>query len=295
LLNYLSMVLMAILWAGAFVIGKLAVYSASPAIVAFLRFLIAGGVLLVIQAVWQRPGLKVPRRDWLLAAGLGATGIAAYNLLFFWGLRYAPSSDGAMIIPTLNPLVTLFAAAAILGEPLTGRKLTGAAVSLAGQVLLFWTLLQAAAHDPQRLKGDLLFLASALCWSSYSIIGRIASKRFKPLAATTWGSVAGMAMLLPFALWSLPGSSGYTPLFWMDVFYLGLGATVAGFFLWSRGLHVLGASRAAVFMNLVPVFTVAMAVLFLHEQVSLVQVAGMAIVLVGVYLAGTAQEKGEST
>ena len=281
------MVLMALFWAGAFVVGKLSISSVPPEIVAFLRFLIAGLVLLGLLAVRERQSLRLAKKDWLLVAGLGVSGIAAYNLLFFWGLRYGQASDGAMIIPTLNPLLTLFAAPLVLGEKLTSRKLLGAAISLCGQTLIFWGLLSTALQDPDRLRGDLFFVASAVMWSTYTILGRIAARRFTFLVFTIWGSVSGMIMLLFFALWTVRGSSGYTPFFWVNALYLGLGATVAGFLLWSRGIHRLGASRAAVFINLVPVFTVALAALFLGERPGWVQTLGMVIVMAGVYVVST--------
>ncbi|HWI51055.1 MAG TPA: DMT family transporter [Symbiobacteriaceae bacterium] len=287
LLNYLSMVLMAVLWAGAFVVGKLSVGTVPSEVVAFLRFFLASAGLVIWMAVKEPQAFRLKRSDWWVVLGLGATGIAAYNLLFFRGLEYSRASDGAMIIPTLNPLLTMFTAALLLGEPLTSRKLTGAAISVVGQVLIFWTLLQQAAGDPVRLRGDLFYLASSVCWSLYSVMGRVASRRFSPLAATTWGSLSGMVMILPFALWAAPGSTGYTWGFWIDAFYLALGATVAGFVLWSRGVHILGASRAAVFINLVPVFTLLMAFLFLAERPGALQVLGILVVLGGVYLSGT--------
>lgn len=281
------MTLMAVLWAGGFVVGKLSVASVMPEMVAFLRFLGAGLVMLGIMLVWRRGELKVDRKDWLLVFGLGATGIAAYNLLFFRGTYYSLASDGAMIIPTLNPLITLFAAAPILGESLTRRKLTGAGIALVGQTMIFWTLFSAAAQDPDRLLGDLFYVGAAVCWSAYSILGRLAARRFSPLASTTLASLSGVLLLLPFALWQAPASSGYTAGFWVNIGYLAIGATVVGFFLWSRGVHRLGASRAAVFINLVPVCTLALAYVVLEERPGALQVAGMLIVLGGVYLAGT--------
>lgn len=285
--EYVFMVLMAILWAGAFVSGKLSVASVSPEVVAFLRFLVAGLALVAVMAVRNRKALGLARRDLPLALALGVTGVAGYNLLFFRGLRLSLASDGAMIVPTLNPLLTLFAAAIVLGEPLTARKLSGAGIALVGQVLLFWTLVQAAAHDPARLLGDLYYLASAVLWSAYTILGRIASKRFSPMASTTIATALGAVMLLPFALWQYPGSTGYTLPFWGHILYLALGATVGAFFLWSRGIEQMGASRTAVFVNLIPVFTVILAALFLGERPTLVQIAGMFLVLGGVFLAGS--------
>lgn len=295
MIDYVLMVLMAIFWAGAFVSGKVSVASVPPEIVAFLRFFVAGlsmvGIMLVLR---KQKDLGITRRDLPLVIGLGATGIAGYNLLFFWGLYLSPASDGAMIVPTLNPLLTLFGAAILLGERLTAQKLTGASISLVGQVLIFWTLFQSAGQDPQRLAGDLLYVGSAVCWSTYTILGRIAARRFTPMASTAIGSLSGMLMLLPFALWRFPGSTGYTWPFAGHILYLAWGATVAGFFLWSRGLHRLGASRAAVFINLVPVFTVALAALFLGERPTVLQLGGMGIVLAGVFLAGTAKPAATS-
>lgn len=285
--DYLLMALTALLWAGAFVAAKLSVATVAPEVVAFLRFLMAGSVLVLLLAVTQPQALKLQRRDWWLVLALGATGIAGYNLFFFWGARLSLASDGAMIIPTLNPLVTLFAAALILGEPLTRRKLLGAAVSAVGQVLIFWSLIRAASQDPARLTGDLLYVGSALCWSAYSILGRIASARFSPMAATTWASISGALLLLPFALFALPRSTGYTPAFWGYMTYIALGGTVAGFVLWSRGVTRLGASRAAVFLNLVPVCSLLLAYLILGEEPAGVQILGMLIVMGGVYFAGT--------
>lgn len=287
MLNYLSMVLMALFWAGAFVVGKLSVGTVPPEVVAFLRFFFAT-IVLVAWMAWKEPeNLRLKKADWLLVLGLGVSGIAAYNLLFFRGLHYSRASDGAMLIPTLNPLLTMFVAAGVLGEALTPRKLTGAAIAVAGQVLIFWTLLQDVAGDPARLKGDIFYLASAVLWSTYSVLGRVAAKRFTPLASTTWASLTGTIMLAPFALWAVPGSTGYTWGFWVNAAYLAIGATVAGFVLWSRGLERLGASRAAVYINLVPVFTLILAALFLGERPGALQILGMLVVLGGVYLSGT--------
>lgn len=283
------MVVMAVFWAGTFVAGKLSVASVAPEIVAFLRFFFAGAVLAGVMGVWQRGSFRVKRADWPLVIGLGATGIAAYNLLFFLGLHLAPASDGAMIIPTLNPLLTMFASVPLLGEQMTSQKLTGAAISVAGQALVFGSLFQAVAHDPVRLRGDLLYAGAAICWSAYSILGRIAARRFTALAATTWATIVGSLILAPFALWQVSSANRYTVPFWADVLYMAIFATVIGFFLWSRGLERLGASRAAVFINLVPVISVLLAFLLLGERPTAIQVAGMLVVLSGVYLAGTAR------
>lgn len=294
LIDYLLMLLVVLLWAGGFVISKLSVFSIAPEMVAFLRFLIAGIVLLVPVSIWQPKLLRISRSDLPLVLGLGATGVFGYNLLFFWGARLAMASDGAMIIPTLNPIITLFIAALVLGEPLTARKLSGAAVSLGGQVLIFWGLINAAAGDSSRLLGVLLHVGAAICFSSFSILGRLGARRFSPMTATVWGTMSGALMLAPFTLLQSSPAVGYTWTFWGQIAYLAIGATVAGYFLWNLGIARLGAGRAAIFLNLVPGTTLTLAYLFLDEVPTLPQVLGILVVAVGVYLVGTATRQGES-
>lgn len=289
------MIIMVLLWAGGFVISKLSVTSIAPEMVAFLRFLIASICLVVPVAIWQPRLLRISRSDLPLLLGLGATGVFAYNLLFFWGARFAMASDGAMIIPTLNPVITLYVAALVLGEPLTTRKLTGAAISLSGQVLIFWGLISAAADDSTRLFGVLLNVGAAVCWSSFSILGRLGARRFSPMTATVWGTMSGALMLAPFALIHSSSIAGFTWNFWGQIIYLALGATVAGIFLWNRGIARLGAGRTAIFLNLVPGTSLILAYAFLDETPTLPQVLGILVVAVGVYMVSTTASIGEST
>jgi drug/metabolite transporter (DMT)-like permease len=294
MIDYLFMLVMVLLWAGGFVTTKLSVISVHPVMVAFLRFSVASLFLIVPLAIWQPKLLRFNRSDLPLLLGLGATGVFSYNLLFYWGARFAMASDGAMIIPTLNPIMTLFVASLVLGEQLTTRKLLGVAISLVGQVLIFWSLISSAGDDTTRLLGILLHVGAAVCWSSFSILGRLGSRRFSPMTATVWGTASGTLMLAPFALLSSSPVSGFTWTFWGHVVYLGLGVTVAGIFFWNRGIARLGAGRTAIFLNLVPGTTLILAYLFLDESPTLLQVLGIIVVAVGVYMVSTAR-KGESS
>lgn len=287
LLPYVQMVMTTLLWAGGFVSAKLSVVSVAPEVVAFLRFTLAGGVLFLL--LWRvSPGeLRIQRSDIPLLAALGLTGIAGYNLLFFWGVKLSVATDGALIIPTVNPIATLFLAALFLGEPLTRRKLAGAAACIAGQTLIFYGVVSAAETGPARVAGALLFLAAAFCWSAYSVLGRLAVRRFTPLAANAWAMLMGTAMLLPLALFRSGSleSASFTPGFWGHIFYMGIFGTAIAFWWFYSVVRRLGASRTSIFMNLVPIFTILLAGAILGERAEPVQLAGMAVVVAGVMVA----------
>lgn len=290
MLPYIMMLFTTLFWAGAFVSAKLSVVAVPPEIVAFFRFAVGGAILMLLLVRLSPQELRLRRADLPLLLALGLTGVAAYNLLFFWGVKLANATDGALIIPTLNPIATLFLAAAFLSEPLTKRKLAGAATCIAGQALIFYGVIAGAQTSPDRLLGAGLFLGAALCWSAYSVLGRVAVRRFSSLGANAWAMVLGTGMLLPFALWRAPSLEwgALTLGFWGHIAYMGIGATALAFWLFYQVVQQLGASRASIFMNMVPVFTILLAASILGERAEPVQLAGMVVVLGGILVANDA-------
>lgn len=274
-------------WGAFFVFGKLAVQEASPLVVSTLRFLVALAVLLPLL-LWREPrALRLSRRDLPYAAGLGLTGVAAYNALTMLGLQWAPASDGATITPTLNPLFTMVMAALLFREPLTRNKALGLGLALCGVVIVSAGAPVAQAAGGMRLWGDLLFVGSAMAWSAYTLIGRAVADRFSALASTTLASLFGVVMLLPFAgpemvqvEWASLSST-----FWVAIGIQGILSTVVAFWLWHEAIHRFGASRAASFLPLNPVLGVLLAVWLLGERLAPVQIIGMALAVTGVIIA----------
>lgn len=274
----------AVLWGGFFVFGKLAVAAAPPMLVALLRFALAGLVLAGLLA-WKEPrAFRLRRGDWPVVLGLGATGVAAYNALCFGGLAFAPASDGAMISPSTHPVLTAFIAAWLFGEALTRRKLAGLLVASIGVVLVFGGPARAGGD---RWLGDLMFLGSALTWSAYTLLGKVAVGRFSALATTTFASLAGLVLLVPFAWHDLTRAdwAGLPIAFWANLAFMALGSTVAAFLLYFGAIRRIGAARTASFMYLVPVSGVLLGIVVLREFPAPLQLVGVVLAIGGVYWA----------
>lgn len=282
-----ELVLCTAAFGSVFVAARSVAQEAHPLMVSALRFIIAGSALLVILRLKSgRAGLSFPK--FLMAFPAGFVGVFAYNALFFYGMRYAPAVDAAMIIPTVNPIATVWLSALLLGEPVTRRRVWGLALAVLGMVLVFAGALTEAEAGSQRPLGDFLLLGAALCWSGYALTGRLALKKMNALELTAYSCTWG-AVLLSFT--ALPVSPGFnqTPhpdSFWMAVAYMSLVGTVLAFFLWHRGVESMGTARASAFLYLIPMFALIFAALFLQEYPTPVQVAGMLVVLGGVYLSG---------
>jgi drug/metabolite transporter (DMT)-like permease len=287
-LVYLKLVAVTLFWGGTFIAGRIVAAELPPMTAAALRFALAAVLLLVLA--WKKEG-GLPRlsgKQVAATAALGLTGIFLYNLCFFGALGTMPAGRAALFI-ALNPIVTALAAAALLRERLHGLKWIGIAVAFCGAAIVITRGDPLAAlHDIGHSlgKGELLMLCAISSWAAYTLVGRAALKGLTPVAATTYASLWGLLFLLIGAardLVALQWSSiGWQV--WASLAYLGAFGTVLGFVWYYEGVKALGASRTAVFNNLVPVFGISMAALLLGEPVLASMVAGGVLVAAGVTL-----------
>jgi drug/metabolite transporter (DMT)-like permease len=226
----------------------------------------------------------VTGRDLPLILTLGATAIAIYNALFLYGLRLAPASDGAIIVPGFAPVFTALFAWPVLKERIGAWTVAGFAVALAG--LYFVVAPGAGEQSANRLLGDLLFVLGAVCWGIYAVAGKTATVRFTPVTSTLYGTVAGTLMLIPFgiaergwmALAAAPAVS------WAGLIYLATFGTVLAFVFFYEGVKRIGAGRSSAFAFLVPVVGVLSSVILLDEHLTVGIALGGALVLAGLWL-----------
>lgn len=284
----LQMLAVALIWGAFWVSGKWAVAEAGPMAVASLRFWFASvGFVILYRVREQRTAPRLTRQDWLLAFALGATGVAGYNALCFLGLHYAPASDGAMLTPSLNPVLTGLVAAWLLNETLTRNRLIGQGLAIAGVALIFAGPILTAQATGDRGLGDVLFILAAVVWSAYTLLGKVAVGRFTPLTSSMYASVFGALLLLPFSWRELAAVNwgGLTWQFWANMGFISLISTVAAFLMWNDAIARVGASRTATFNLLVPIFGVVCSALLLGERPGPWQVVGMGLAILGVYWA----------
>jgi drug/metabolite transporter (DMT)-like permease len=273
----------AIAWSGSWITGKLAVGSAPPLEISTLRFVIAA-VALVAITVATRADLGRGKLWPVVLAGV--LGYCAYNAFVFVGLTMAPASDGALIVPTTIPVLTALAAS-FVGERLTPTKLAGFALASIGAALVIVAGQTGDELSSRRLVGDLLMLLGAGCWAIYTVLGTIALRTRSPLAIVTIAAPVGALCLLPLGLFE----KGYADVpawsvaVWLNLLYLALVGSVASFILFYWVVRRVGAGVAAMTSYLVPILTLAMAVVFLGDRPEPLQLVGGLVILAGVRVA----------
>ena len=281
---YGKLLLTALFWGGTWIAGRVAVQEPSPFAVASWHFLLASlllGVLLIRRE--GRPHWSL--HDWLRLALLGLSGVFLYNIFFLYGLQRVEAGRAALVVAFIPALIAL-ADWLLFRLPMTLTKASGVMLAM------FGCLLVVTRGHPTHLFvgavgfGEWLLLGTALTWTAYTLISRRCARRFSPLAMTFGGCLCGWLMLTLAALGegSLFDFSATTWRGWSSIAFLGVFGTAIAFTWYSEGITRIGSTRAAAFINLVPVFAVLLATLLLDERLDGAVLAGGLLVLTGVLL-----------
>jgi drug/metabolite transporter (DMT)-like permease len=292
--TYLALVAAMFMWGGTWVAGRIIAQEvAAPLAIASIRFVVAGMALALFARL--REG-RIPRpqtsREWGIVTGLAFTGIFIYGLCFFYGLKYVPAGRGALVV-ALNPVIVALAAWFLGQEKMTLRRFAGVAIALAGCLTVIGNGDPLALLQGEVGIGEWLIVGCALGWAAYTFIGRQATKTLSPIAATLYASLIGAAMLGAAAV--VQGGieiHRWSGTVWASMLFLAIGGTALAYTWFADGVRRIGVARAAVFINLVPVFAVLQAAVLLDEHLGLAVLVGGLLVIAGVWLASYRKVKG---
>ncbi len=292
MLTYLKLLGAVLAWGGTFVAAKFATIDSSVEMASLLRFIIASLALLLI--LYLRLGY-LPRpntRQIFYILLLGLTGVAFYNLFFFFGLQTVAAGRGALII-TSNPIWVALGAAWFFRQQINPPQILGLLLCLIGVGIVLSRGQLAALVSGDIGIGDLALLGCALAWAAYTLLGKKmmhSDSALDPLTMVSYSCVSGSMLL---ALWILLSGQSFsaqvTPTLVLSIAYLALLGTVAGFVWYFQGIRELGAAQAAVFIFFVPVSAILLGIILLDETFTLSLFIGAVMILSGVYLVNRPQ------
>lgn len=281
----LKLILVMLFWGATFVSGRILAQSYHPYTISFMRFFIAICFLIPILAINKNEDFKLEGHQIFKVIILGLTGIFAYNYFYFGGLKSTEAGKASLIIAT-NPAITTTIAGLFLGEGLRIKKVFGALLALIGALVVISEGYLANIIHGGFQKGEILLFGAVCSWVAYTLFGKVSLKKLSPLKATTYACLLGTIFLFPFAYQHGLGSAirQLSLSQFLHLFYLGFFATVLGFIWFYQGIKEIGASKAAIFINLVPIFGVLAGFFFLNESVKVSLLIGGLIVMTGVTL-----------
>jgi drug/metabolite transporter (DMT)-like permease len=288
---YAKLVGVALIWGGTFIAGRVAAAEMHPSTAALWRYLFASVTMLAAARLIEGPLPALSLRQWVGVALLGATGVAAYNLCFMYGLERVPAGRASLIV-ALNPAFILLGSIVFFGERLDLRRGAGILLALAGAAVVIGHGDPLAMLTGGMSSGDVIILGCVVSWASFTLIGKRMMAGMSPIALTTYASLAGTAMLA-LATFATGGTFAIHPSAagWMALAFLGVFGTGVAFVWYTDGVRRIGAPNAAIFINLVPVAAVALGVLMLGETPEPAWLSGGLLVLAGVWLINRAPRR----
>lgn len=268
-------------WGAGTVMTKVTLSQLSP--LDLLGVELVSGTAVIWGVLLVRRGQGLELTHWRGAAILGLLEPALSFALFDFGLDRTGAADGAILIASESLFVALLARAA-LGERFGKRVATAVAVGFAGSVIVGL----GASGQGRSLLGDGLVLAASAAAAAYSVAARrlAAAQDADALSITAVQLLAATVVSLPLFLGGL--LAGHSQLGEANSAHLlaalatGLLGTAIPFLLYNRAIRDLQATRAALVLNLIPVFGVALAVALLSERLGWVQLGGGVTVLLAV-------------
>ena len=285
---HILMILTAVFWSGAFITGKIAIREFPTFALTFFRFLFALPFIYLILYSREPQNLLPRGRQWLPLIILGFIGTFCYHVFFFTSLQYTTAINSSLI-GAMNPMVTTLLAVLFFHERLTTGRVIGIALSFSGVFLVVTNADMGVISGALFNKGDLLMLVAVCSWAIYSLLGRRYMKQYglSPLMVTAYTFLVCVVFSIPFVAWEHPASylMSTTMGGWLSILYMSVFASVLGYLIQMVAIQRIGAPRAAVYINLVPVFTIIQSVVILGESVTLFKLIGAATIISGVYLA----------
>jgi len=279
---YFSVILAMVFWGFTFVAFKFAIVSFRPISIVFFRLTVSIFFLFGFAWLFKRLN-RIKRKDqkWFLLMALVEPFF--YFLGEAYGLTMVTATVGAVIISTI-PLIVPFAAYHLFKERLTPMNYLGLAISFGGVLLVVLTRSGGLFAD---WKGILLMFVAVLSAVSYTMVVKVLADDYTPITITAYQSLYGLIMFIPlFLIFEVPHMdfSNVNIHSLLAVGYLGVFGSGICFILITIGIRELGAARANIFGNLIPVVTAIVSFYLLKEAMPLMKVLGIVIVILGLFL-----------
>ncbi|MDX0552189.1 EamA family transporter [Sinorhizobium medicae] len=288
---YVYLSITALFWGGNSVAGKMAVGHVSPMMLTTLRWLIALAVILVLMTPQIRRDWQKIRQHWLQLLAYGAIGFTMFNAFLYSAVQYT-SAINAVILQAGIPMLIFIFNFALFKMKASFAQVIGFTVTLIG------VLITAAHGDLASLVrlsfnfGDALMILACIVYAAYTV-----ALRWKPamhwqsfIAAPAFGALLSA---IPLLVWEIGKDAAIIPdaTGWAIVLYAAIFPSLMSQVLYVRGVEMIGANRAGLFINAIPVFGTLLSVLLVEEIFRPFHLVALALVLGGIAVAERGRPK----
>ncbi len=281
---YVFLIIAPLCWAGNVVLARGVANIIEPASLAFWRWLIAFLILLPFTWSTARNDWAIVVSNWKIMVILSGLGITFFNTLLY-SAAHSTTAINVSLIQTGMPAIIILITMITFHEKVRKIQIAGVALCISGTCLV---VLRGDIFTITNLtfaKGDILMVLAVILYALYSVLLR-KRPRIHMLSFLVYTFGIGVLGLFPLYLWDIAvkDAFSFTGEVVLSILYVALFPSILAFFCWNRGVEIIGANKAGLFINLVPVFTSIMAIVWLNESLQAFHVAGIILVFSGMIL-----------
>ena len=285
-LAYVLLILTTLFWSGNFIVGKAASgYEIPPFSLNFYRWLFAGLILLpfTFNEILKKKNYILENIGFFII--LGITSITIFNSTVYYSLYYMQVISGVLMISTI-PVWIMFISS-ILGIEKTNKfQIFGVILSLLGVLSIITKSDLEVIKSLAFNRGDLIMATGMFAWALYSALLKKKTYEISQITLLEVVIITGLIFLIP--IYILEMNFGNQIIvgkpFILTLSYVVIFPGLAAFFFWIKGIGIIGANRAGVFLHLMPVFGSIMAIIFFDEKFMIYHLLGAIFIIAGITL-----------
>ena len=285
-LAYIFLFLTVLFWAGNFIVGKLASYHEVPPFsLNFYRWFFAWIILfpLTYKEIIRKKNYISNNLGFFII--LGITSITIFNSIVYYSLNFTQVISGVLMISTI-PVMIIFISSLLKIEKTNIFQILGVILSLVGVLFIITKADFEVLKDLNFNKGDLTMVIAMFSWATYSAL--LKKKKYELTQISLLQVVISFGLIFLIPIYLIEMSMGYsiklgTP-FYLTLAYVVLLPGLASFFFWIKGISIIGANRAGIFLHLMPICGAVMAMIIFDEKFMFYHFLGAIFILSGILL-----------
>jgi len=283
---YIFLFLAVLFWSGNFLVGKYASYHQIPPFsLNFYRWLFAGIILLpfTFKEILKKKNYIFENIGFFII--LGISSITIFNSAVYYSLYYMQVISGVLMISTI-PVWIMFISS-ILGIEKTNKfQIFGVILSLLGVLFIITKSDLNLIKNLDFNKGDLIMASGMFAWALYSALLKKKTYEISQITLLEVVIIIGLLFLVPiyFLEMKLGNPLVVDKPFILTLSYVVLLPGLASFFFWIKGISIIGANRAGVFLHLMPIFGSLMAIILFNEKFMFYHLLGAIFIIAGITL-----------
>ena len=285
-LAYLILVLTTIFWSGNFIVGKAAsMYQIPPFSLNFYRWFFAGLILLpfTYKELIKKKKYIINNLGFFIV--LGITSITIFNSIVYYSLYYTQVISGILMISTI-PVWIIFISSILKIEKTNIFQIIGVILSLTGVIFIITKADLNLIKNLDFNKGDLSMVIAMFSWAIYSALLKSKKYEISQVSLLEVVIICGLFFLIP--IYFIEMNMGNLIIlgkpFYLILAYVVIFPGLASFFFWIKGISIIGANRAGIFLHLMPIMGAIMAMLIFEERFMFYHILGAIFIIAGITL-----------